>query len=299
LPEKELPPVREHAIEFTVIKNAGEFFSDVFTLLRRQPRVTGLGLVAVSAVFLGMSVFFNAAPLTTTYGLANFPTATFQGWWEALDWEQSPVLFWGQIVLFWGIGQLTLSALHREMSPEQRLNWQRPFFGLHQVVALCIPFLVIWFLESVESGLFLWLVSMAIFPFFGLWVAVAYYEGTFWSSIPRAWALMRWNQGYLFGFLVVNMGLLLFLFLDSSIWRDVVLPFFSWLVPAEEGNVQTYMAATTAFMSNFVALFVWLMMIAGGAIHYFSSREIADATHLREGIEQVGAARQIRGLARE
>ena len=95
------------------------------------------------------------------------------------------------------------------------------------------------------------------------------------------------------------MGLLLFLFLDSSIWRDVVLPFFSWLVPAEEGNVQTYMAATTAFMSNFVALFVWLMMIAGGAIHYFSSREIADATHLREGIEQVGAARQIRGLARE
>jgi uncharacterized membrane protein SpoIIM required for sporulation len=297
--EKELPFLREQAIEFTTIKSAGESFSDVFTLLRRQPRITGLGLMAASGVFLGLASFYSGSPLTETFGVADFPSATFQGWWEAMDWQQSPVLFGGQILLFWGIAQLTLFALHREMSPEQRQIWRARFFGLHQLVALFVPFLVLWFLNSVEAGLFVWLIGMLFFPFLGLWVAVAHYESSFWLSIPRAWALMWWSQGYLFGFLVINMGLLLFLFLDSSIWRDIVLPFFSWLVPAEAGKVAWYMAATTAFASSFVALFVWLMLIAGGAMHYFSSREIADAAHLREGIAQVGAVRQIRGLARE
>lgn len=299
VPEKELPPVREYAIEFTGIKNAGEFFSDVFSLLRRQMRITGLGLLGASAIFLGLAAFFPDTPLTSVFGVANFPTATFQGWWEAVDPEQAPLLFWSQVFLLWGISWLTLYALRREMAPEQRPNWRLTFLGLHQLVPLIASFLVVWFLGAVESGLFLWLVGMAGFPFLGLWIAAACYEGSFWASIPRAWTLMRWSQGYLFGFLVVNMGLLLFLFLDSGIWRDVVLPFFGWLVPAEEGKVAWYMAATTAFASNLVAQFVWLAMVAGGAMHYFSSREINDAAQLREGIGRVGATRQIRGLARE
>ncbi len=299
IPEKELPPVREHAIAFTGIKNAGEFFSDVFSLLRRQTRITVLGLLGASAVFLGVAAFFADAPLTSVFGPAGGLASAFQGWWEAFDRDQAPLLFWSQVLLFWGVSWLTLYALLREMAPEQRRAWRLTFWGLHQLAPLIASFLVVWFLEAVESGLFLWLAGMAGFPFLGLWLAAACYEGTFWTSIPRAWTLMRWSQGYLFGFLVVNMGLLLFLFLDSSIWRDVVLPFFGWLVPAEEGRVEWYMAATTAFAGNLVAQFIWLAMVAGGAMHYFSAREINDAAQLREGIEGVGAVRQIRGLARE
>lgn len=299
IPEKELPPIREQGIEFTTVKNAGEFFSDAFTLLRRQPRMTGLVLLATSAVFLGLSWFFSPVPLDSAYAIAAYPTATVQGWWWAIDRQEAPVLFWGQIVLLGLTAWFTLRALHREMPPERRAAWQRPAVGWHLLSVLLVPALLVWFMDEVQSGVFVWLMGMGAFPFLGVWIAAAWYEGAFWRALPRALSLVRWSQSYLFGFLAVNMGLLLFLFLDSSIWRDVVMPFFGWLVPAGEGKVELYMAATTAFAVHLVVQFVWLTLVAGGAVHYFSSREITDAAHLREGVGQVGKSRQIRGLARE
>ena len=100
------------------------------------------------------------------------------------------------------------------------------------------------------------------------------------------------------GFLIVNFALLLFLFLDSSVWT-MLLEFFSWMVPPEASAMRTFVAYATALAASFIAHFVWLLALLAGVLQYFSYREIADATHLRAGIAQVGATRQIRGLARE
>ena len=299
LEQKELPPVRHQPVDFTGIKSAGEILSDVFTLLIRQARLIWVSLAATSAVYLGLMLAFSGQPLTESFVIPDLPTGSFQGWWEMLDLEKFPVLFWGQAFLFFILTQVAFRVVAREMPPAQRDTWRRHFFGIHQLVALAVPLIALWFLEAVQSGFFLWLAGMAVFPLLGGWVASAHYEGSSLRSFPRAWSLLRWGQGTLFGFLVINMALLLFLFFDSGFWTEIALPFFSWLVPAQEEYVQTYMVATTAFLVNFVAQLVWMMLLLGGSLTYFSTREATDAVLLREGIEQIGAGRQIRGLARE
>jgi hypothetical protein len=100
------------------------------------------------------------------------------------------------------------------------------------------------------------------------------------------------------GVLVINFAFLLFLFLDSSVW-NIVLQFFSWLVPPEDSSMQQFVTYTTAFAASIIVHFVWLLLLLGGMLQYFSNRERVDAIQLYEGIERVGATRQIRGLAKE
>jgi hypothetical protein len=56
---------------------------------------------------------------------------------------------------------------------------------------------------------------------------------------------------------------------------------------------------TTTAVAGILLYLFFLMIVLGGALQYFSCREIADAASLRRGIEKVALTRQIRGLARE
>ncbi len=293
---KELPATREQQISFTAIKNAGELFSDVFALLRRQARVGWLGIALASAVFTGLVAFSESESVAFVF--PDYPTGAFQGWWDTLGRNRAPLVFWGELVLLWSLFWVARYMVRREMTPEFRERWTGRLLGAHLLVTALLPFGVLLFLEAVESGVFLWLVSIVAFPFIGLWMAVACFEGSSWQSVPRAIALGRWGTGAVLGFLVVNFALLLFLFFDSTVW-EIVLRFFSWLVPPQESAMHTFVIYSTAFATSFVAHFAWFLLVAGGMFQYFSSREIADAAHLHEGIAQVGRNRQIRGLAKE
>lgn len=298
IPEKELPPTRTEVIQFSAIKNAGEVFADVFSMLKRRPRLIWFSVLAASLSFTALAFVSAGQSGAEVFVFPNYPTGPFEGWWDALGRKRFPVLFWGQVVLLWGLIWVALRAVRQEMPAEMRQQWTTRFWGPHLLITALVPFLLVWFLEGLESGAFLWLVSMPVFPLLGLWIAVAYFEDSSWRALPRAWTMMRWTQGIVFGFLVINFGFLLFLFLGSGVW-EIFLRFFSWLVPPEEQAMRAFETYTTAFAMSFIAHVVWMVLLLGGALHYFTLREITDAAQLREGIDQVGAARQIRGLARE
>lgn len=296
--EKELPPARAHAIPFDMIKSAGEVFSDVFSLLRRRPRVIWLSILGASVLF-GAVAFVSASMADTeVFSFPGYPTGPFEGWWDSLGRKRLPALFWGQILFFWGLIWAALHAVKQEMPAEMREYWRGRFWGAYLLITLLAPSGLVWFLENVESGVFFWMAAIPLLPFLGLWIATAYFEGYSWRALLRAWSLMRWGQGVVFGFLVVNFAFLAFLFLGSGVW-EIVLQFFSWLVSPEESSMRIYETYATAVAVSFVAHFVWVVLILGGALQYFSFREITDAAYLRHGIGQVGTARQIRGLARE
>lgn len=61
--DKELPPTREHAVDFNAIKNAGEILSDTFTVVSRHPKTAWLGLTGLSLAYV-----------TITYGLSGTGT---------------------------------------------------------------------------------------------------------------------------------------------------------------------------------------------------------------------------------
>ena len=88
------------------------------------------------------------------------------------------------------------------------------------------------------------------------------------------------------------------MFLDLPVW-EWALQLFSWVVPQQEGAMQAYLASATTGAAGMLLYFIFLMTMLSGGLQYFSCREIADAASLFEGIEKVGTARQIRGLARE
>ncbi|MBK6929332.1 MAG: stage II sporulation protein M [Saprospirales bacterium] len=298
LQEKELPATRAHAVSFTSIKNAGELFSDTFTLFRRYLRVCLAALVLASAVFAGAAYAAALAGQSMVFVFPDHLGGAFTGWWDAIGRNRAPVMFWTQMALLWGLFWVALYIIRREMPAEYRDQWRIPVFGAQLLVPLALSFGTVWLLENLPYGLVFWLAGIVLFPFAGLWIAVAAFENTAGLSLPRAWQLMRWEQGVVLGFIVINFALLLFLFLDSGVWT-MVIRFLSWMAPADEASMQAFVTYTTAFFASMIAHFVWLFFLAAGMLLYFSSRELTDAPTLRAGIAQVGRGRQIRGLAKE
>lgn len=295
---RELPPSRHEPISFTAIKGAGELFSDAFALLLRHPRLSWGGIAAASGLFVGTAALSAYWGQPVEFGFPNYPTGTLTGWWESIGRKRAPALFWGQALLFWALFWVAAGIARREMPAAFRERWGGRFEGLHLLVTAGLSVAVVWGLESLEGGFWLWLLGIAVLPLVGLWMATAFFEGIGGLSVVRVLQLIRWSDALVLGFLLINFALLLFLFLDSGVWQ-IVLQFFSWLVPSEPGAMQRFSQYTTALAASFVAHVLWLLSALAGVAQYFSYREIADATHLRTGIAQVGTTKQIRGLARE
>lgn len=295
---KELPPTRTETISFTSIKGEGEMFADAFALLLRHGRAGFGSMAAASALFVGLAILSGMFGQPVAFEFPDYPTGALSGWWDSIGRKRAPAMFWGQAVLFWGLFGAGLYMVRREMPEAFRAQWGGRILGPHVLTTTAVSLGGVLCLEALDAGILLWLLGIGIFPFLGLWMATAYFENSTWRSLPRTLQLMRWGQGFVLGFLTINFALLLFLFLDSEVWR-LLLQFFSWLVPPESTAMQQFVTYATAFAAAFVAHLVWLLLVLAGMLQYFSYREIADAVHLREGIASVGTARQIRGLARE
>ncbi|TNE54389.1 MAG: stage II sporulation protein M [Bacteroidetes bacterium] len=297
--EKQLPPTRAQVLSFTVIKSSGEVFSDVFTLLRRHPRAGWLSLLVAAGLFVGAAAVLHTGGWSVDFYFPDYPTGAFQGWWAMLDRGQAPILFWGQVALFYGVFWVALYMVYREM-PEDFRSSRVPFrpLGGHLVLNLVLIAGVVWLVDTMEAGLALWLAGITVVPFLCMWMVVNYFEGASWSSLFRAWQLMRWGQSVILGFLIINFAFLVFLFLDSGVWQ-IVLQFFSWLVPPDASAMDYFVTYTTAVAVSVLVHFVWLLLVAGSMLQYFSNVEIVDAVHLRESIPTIGSKPQIRGLAKE
>jgi hypothetical protein len=71
------------------------------------------------------------------------------------------------------------------------------------------------------------------------------------------------------------------------------------MMPPDEKTMAAFTQFSTTFAAGLMLYFSMVLLFLSSAFQYFSFREIADARHLTEGIQHVGANRQIRGLARE
>lgn len=125
------------------------------------------------------------------------------------------------------------------------------------------------------------------------------------TSFVGVYRLFIWNnervKNYLAnhtGFLIVNFLVLLLFFLNSEIWL-IFIQFFSWIVPPDEGYLAAFYAVINFFTISTAFFACWLLGTISGALFYFSNIEKTEAPHLHAQIDQVGTARQIRGLPKE
>jgi len=299
--DKELPPTREHAIDFRSIKTVGEILSDVFTTLSRHPRTTLLGLFATTAAFAAWAFGFSEKSAAETFSYPDvpfWPLDILGGLGGFFGNEATSGLYFFQIFLLAGVTVAAFRALEQEMDTEKHSAFEPSRALLAGLPLLLLMPGFAFGLESL-SGFFGVLLSWAAFPFLALWAAVIYFETLNpFVALSRAWGLMRWGPAIGLGLLAGALNLLFFMFLESPIW-EMTVQLFSWFVPPTEGAMAAFSTIATTCAAGVLMYFFFLITVLGGGLQYFSFREIGDAASLQEDIEMIGQTRKIRGLARE
>ena len=296
--DKILPPDRSKVIDFNTPKNAGEILSDTFAVLFRHPKTTLGTLLGTTALFMGWAFGFSTEKPANTFYFSDTPLGALSGAGDFFASEPVPMLYFVQIALLTLLCVAGFRAIELEMDRTERPLYPRWRMWISALpLALLMP-LFILFLRA-ESGALAWMLSMIAYPLLALWAAVIYFENLNpVTAIFRMFRLVQWGPAFLLGLMTVNLTLLFFLFLDTPIWQ-MTLQLFSWLVPPGGDAMAVFSVAATTCVASILLYLFFLMITLGGALQYFSCREIADATSLQKGIEKVGVSRQIRGLARE
>lgn len=296
--DKELPPDRTQVIDFNAVKNAGEVLSDTFSVLFRHPKMTLGALLGVTALFMAWAFGFSTEETSQTFAFPEMPLGVLSGAGDFFGDAPVPMLYYVQIVLLSLLGVAAFRALEQEMDMAERPLYPRWRMWVSALpMALLMP-LFILFLRA-ENGALAWMVAMAVYPLLAVWAAVIYFEDLNpATALFRMFRLIQWGPAFLLGLMTVNLTLLFFLFLDTPIWQ-MTLQLFSWLAPSGGDAMAIFSTVTTTCVAGILLYLFFLMILLGGALQYFSFREIADAATLQKGIEQVGQTRQIRGLARE
>ncbi len=297
-PDKTLPPDRTQVVDFTAIKTSGEILSDTFTVVRRRMNRT-LGVVLAASVVFGLLAFgLSPSRVAETFFFPDEALGVLTASAGFFGFDTMNYLFPVQTVLFVWMALSAFRALEAEMPPERRRQrtWRQEW---PVWLALALPMPLFFLVLHVDSGALGWVLGVVLCPVLALWCAVLYFETAHpLRALGRALALMSWGLGLILGFLVVNLMVLLFLFLDSNVW-DIVLRFFSWLVPPGEDNMRTFVTAVTAGVASLLLYFNFMLFVLGGSLMYFSQKEVREAGNLHTAIASVGKSGKIRGLARE
>lgn len=296
--ERELPPDRTHPILFSTIKNAGEIIADAFTALRRHPKTAFWSILGAAALFTGTALWLSPDKPFETFQFPVVDLGVLAGVEHFFGKEKMGWLLPFHTALLVTLTAGAFIALEQEMPETKRPQRSRLQLVL-RAVPLTLPVLVFVWLLRIDPGGLGWFLGLWLCPYAALWAAALWFETPNpFLALKRAFTLMRFLDGILLGIFLVNLGMMFFWFLDSGVWR-AVMGFFTWLVTPGEDNLRNFHTIVNTSIACVILYSVFLLMMLGGALQYFSGREIADATGLREGIDQVGTARQIRGLARE
>jgi len=296
--DKELQPDREHAIDFTVIKTSGEVLTDAFTVLRRHPAMLLLGLLGATAVFALTAFTVSEKTVADTFAYEGDWLGVMRGSVDFFRNDPVPNLLYFHIAVLAVLAVAAFRAVELEMDTEKY-----PLFGLRQMglrgLALLLPVLGMVFMQWSGANFLSWMGAMTLCPLAAFWAAAIYFENANpLVALGRTFSMMRWGISLTLGFLTVNLGILLFTFLDFPIWK-IVMEFFSWLMPTGDDSGRRFYAVFTTCTAAAIIYFLFLLTALCGAMQYFSDRETHDADHLAEGVEKVGTTRRIRGLLRE
>jgi uncharacterized membrane protein SpoIIM required for sporulation len=302
----ELPPQNLTTIDLTLIKNAGEVVTDSFVFLTRN-----LGY------FIGWSMFFALI------------YSSWVVWRGGEHWQlESEVLSeasherqmlayytgdgfgtlqrWLLIVCFAALAHLTLRrfthvnalVISGNSGVKGSLIRLLNILFVTPLLLLAIDLLGGFMLtNSLFASLILsWIMLSLPLVLTGLWGAYS------WFSPNRD--IMAVTQGnnigkvYLVGlffFSLLNMG---FWFIGSMLF-EYVLQFLGWLVPESPDSAVLYRQFAQTLGYGFMVMLVWTLIFVCCTILWFSNYETYTATHLKSAANQLGTARQIRGLPRE
>ncbi len=295
--ETRLPPDKDRSLDLRIIYSSGELFSLVFVFLRKHISKFALLCVATSAlyticIFTFSSVlpsellFYRMTPFESLIMLDDLLTTKLIGYIPFLNG-----FLFGVLAFF--VGQRILGEEKDIAIETQRSR-----------LAAFIKSLLIGTVFGLMIGFNQWY-SILLFFFAGniilLWMQVSQKETLSpIKGISRTFGLL--GAGYWRGLALLSLlsllGLIFMGLLNTGISR-FFFELLSWLVNFEQEVMNEITVIILTFLHIYFVHLIFILLVAGFALEYYSLREIMEAPFLKEQIKQVGYKQTIKGLEKE
>lgn len=290
----EVIPDREKKLSAAKIKSSGELVAETFWLFRKHLKKVLTVVLGAPVLLLLWTFALGSENIADTYFFDDSMSGTFTGVQRFFSNNSAPGLAYGQWLLLAVCAAMAFQILAAETA-------ERTILDKSWLARLPILLPVAGFVGfmQLEAGFMAWLVAIIGLPFLSAWCAATYFgDANPLQALGQTFRSFRWSPAFGLGFMVVNLALLFYAFLDTGIW-NMTLQLFSWLIPSGAANMALFMAVCTVWIAGAITYFILLFLIVSGALAYFSNIEIVNATHLHAQIRQVGNSPKIRGLAKE
>ena len=141
-----------------------------------------------------------------------------------------------------------------------------------------------------------------------MWSQIMVSEGAgIFSGLVRNNNLAKGNYGPMFGltFSLLLCGVLFFFIVDSGFLLFggnllfMLLDYLSMNFLLDDAQAAIFFSITLTFITMFILLLVFGLLVTGSGLQYFSNLEVNEANFLRDKIQRIEAVHQIRGLERE
>ncbi len=297
LKDTEIPPDKNHKLRVDTIKSSGEIFADVFAIFRdHYSKVFLLALVTSSLYCL--LAFLTAWKLPTE--IFSFPNETFGSIRVVEQFFVNENALFLPLVSILVMGLLTLFGQHfvlRSINPSLTLSRKAGIAYLGKfLIALMVMQVII-----MTSDWYTLLILVFVFPLPILYNFIAQVENNdIGTTFRRMIFLIRNNYGRILGLFILLMLLSLFFFLivDSSL-VEFFFRYISWVVYLEQSMMNELSVVVLTFVSIYVIHLLYLLIISGLGIQYYTLKEIKEADFLKDKIQNIGAGKKIQGLEKE
>ncbi|NET38656.1 MAG: stage II sporulation protein M [Cyanothece sp. SIO1E1] len=295
--ETRLPPDKDQSLDLRIIYTSGELFSLVFVFLRKHFSTFALLSLVTSTLYtICFFAFSSAAPSELLF----YRMGLFESVGMLDDLLTAKLLTFLPLLNGFLFGMLSFfvgQRILREEKTEDSLVEQSQGFTI-------IKSLLIGTIFGLLVGLNHW-ISILMFFFVGnivlLWMQVSQKERlSLVKGLGRTFALL--GGGYWRGLALLTLlsllGLTFMGLLDTGIsWFFFQL--LSWLVSFGQEIMNEITVVSLTFLNIYFVHLIFIMLVSGFALEYYSLREIIEAPFLKEQIKQVGQKQTIKGLEKE
>ncbi|MEL7121065.1 MAG: stage II sporulation protein M [Bacteroidota bacterium] len=297
--DAKLPPSENAKIATDSIKSSGDILADIFKLFRTSYSWIFPTALITTSIFCALTfLLFGDKPTDLFY----FPSYTF-GSLSSIDqfFNNSawPMPFLPIINLI-AFSILTIVGQHiliRAVNKSTKLNVRS---GLKFFLTLLPAMVLLQFIFWTDDWYTPFIIVFAA-PFMLLFMFIIQVEkGQLGPSFHRSTFLMSGNYGRTLGLFIIMSLLVMFFFfiLDTSLFQ-FFLNYISWVVYLDESNMADFSIIFLTFLNIFMIHLSYLFIVCGIGIQYYTLKEIKEANHLKEKIENIGSSKKIFGIERE
>ncbi len=295
--DAKIPPTQQQQLDFTTIKSSGEIFGDVFNFYTRHIGNISLLALAGAAVFTATAVVLSGFDLVRKFVFPGRLFGTLSTLSQFFTAEQVPLLPWIHILTFAALITGIFAWLHQESEPGRRIGAGNMLaaFAKNAIAVSTLGFFLLLKSSYTPYLMVLYLPALLLWGYVMQTERLNPFRG-----LARAMSLIQRNLSTILGLLIVLffVSVLLFLLTDTMIFW-FFLDLLSWIVHFEADTMSQMSTIVVTFTVMFILKMAFVLFIVGFGLLYYTLQEIAEASHLRARIQQIGLAKRIKGLEQE